>query len=93
MFIDASHNRNSDAYHVLQEINEDVSTIGFPFVQYFTQDDHERALEWLYPGGQLDYSATILCATSTSFNTWNEIAQGLNTSEEQILTSKDTFQK
>jgi hypothetical protein len=52
MLIDVSHNRNSDACHVLQEIDEDLSTIGFPFVQYFLQDDHERALEWLYPGGQ-----------------------------------------
>jgi hypothetical protein len=37
------------------------------------------------------YSATVLCATNTSVDTWNEIAQGLNTSEEHILTSKDTF--
>jgi hypothetical protein len=32
-----------------------------------------------------------LCTTNTSVDTWNEIAQGLNTSEEHILTSKGTF--
>jgi hypothetical protein len=91
MLIDVSHNCNSDACHVLQEIDEDKFTIGFPFVQYFTQDDHKRDLDWLYPSSQLDSSATILCATNTSVDTWNKIAQGLNTSVEHIMTSKDTF--
>jgi hypothetical protein len=44
MLIDVSHTDNSDGCHVLQEIDEDVFTLGFLFVQYFTQDDHERAL-------------------------------------------------
>jgi hypothetical protein len=91
LLIDVSHSRNSDACHVLQAIDEDVFTIGFLFVQYFTQYDHEKALEWLYSGGQLDYSATTLCTTNTIVDALNEIAQGLNTSEEHILTSNDNF--
>ncbi len=36
------------------------------------------AVEWLYPGGHLDFSATILCSTNESVDTWNAIAQGMN---------------
>ncbi len=49
------------------------------------------AVEWLYPGGHLDTSVTILCSTNESVDTWNAIAQGMNPSEEHILRSKDSF--
>jgi hypothetical protein len=48
-------------------------------------------VEWLYPEGHLDSSATILCSTIESVDTWNAIAQGMNTSEEHIVKSKDSF--
>ena len=60
-------------------------------MQYYTQADHKSAVEWLYPGGHLDFSATILCSTNESVDTWNAIAQGMNPSEEHILRSKDSF--
>jgi hypothetical protein len=58
---------------------------------YFTQTNHLDAVEWLYPGGQLDSNVTILCSKNTSVNMWNAIAQGLNTSTEHVLRSRDTF--
>jgi hypothetical protein len=50
-------------------------------------------VEWLYPGGQFDFSATILCSNYASGNMWNAIAQGMNSSVEHTLRSKDSFSK
>ena len=62
-------------------------------MQYFTEADYDSALEWLYPGGQLDFSATILCCNNASVDWWNAVAQGMNPSEEHILKSKIAFLK
>jgi hypothetical protein len=50
-------------------------------MQYFTEADYNSAVEWLYPGGQLDFSATILWCNNASVDRWNAIAQGMNPSE------------
>jgi hypothetical protein len=60
-------------------------------MKYYTEADHESAVEWLYPGGQLDFSATMLCSNNASVNMWNAVAQGMNSSAEHILRSKDSF--
>ena len=91
MLIDVSKNRNSPWCQVIEEEDENTSKLGFPFMNYYTQADHKHALEWLYPGGHLDSTATILCSTNESVDMWNAIAQGMNTSEEHILKSKDSF--
>jgi hypothetical protein len=62
-------------------------------MKYHTEADHESAVEWLYPGGQLDFSATILCSNKASVDMWNAIAQGMNSSVEHTLRSKDSFSK
>jgi hypothetical protein len=98
MLIDVSNNRNSPWCQVIEQDDENVSKLGLPFVQYKTQADHMSAVERLYPGGHLDFSATILCSNNESVDTWNAIAQGMkaiaqgmNSSEEHILRSKDSF--
>ena len=91
MLIDVSKNRNSPHCQVIQVVDENVSQLGFPFMQYYTEADYNSAVEWLYPGGQLDFSATILCSTNESVDMWNAVAQGMNPSEEHILRSKDCF--
>ena len=91
MLINVSKNRDSPGCHVIVQEDENVSKLGLPFMQYYTQAHHMSALEWLYPGGQLDFSATILCSNNESVDTWNAIAQGMNSSEEHILRSKDSF--
>jgi len=91
MLIDVSQNRNSPHCQVIQVVDENVSQLGFPFMQYYTEADYDSAVEWLYPGGQLDFSATILCSTNESVDMWNAVAQGMNPSEEHILRSKDCF--
>jgi len=98
MLIDVSKHRNSPWCQVIEQENENVSKLGLPSVQYYTQADHMSAVEWLYPGGHLDFSVTILCSNNESVDTWNAIAQGINaiaqgmnSSEEHILWSKDSF--
>ena len=49
------------------------------------------ALRFLCDNFVLDFSATILCSNNESVDTWNAIAQGMNSSEEHILRSKDSF--
>ena len=91
MLIDVSKNRNSRDCQVIMVEDENISKIGFPNVQYYTVADHDLAVEWLYPGGQLDFSATILCSNNESVDKWNAIAQGMNSSQEHVLKSKDCF--
>ncbi len=85
MLIDVRKNWNSSHCQVIQVVDENVSQLGFPFMQYYTDADYNSAVEWLYPRGQLDFSATILCSTNESLDMWNAVAQGMNPSEEHIL--------
>jgi hypothetical protein len=62
-------------------------------MKYYTEADHESAVEWLYPGVQLDFSATILCSNNASVDMWNAVAQGMNSSVEHTLRLKDSFSK
>ncbi len=91
MLIDVSKNLNLTYCQVIQVEDESVSKSGLPIMQYYTEADYDSAVEWLYPGSQLDFSATILCSNNESVNWWNAIAQGMNSSEEHILKSKDCF--
>ncbi len=85
MLIDVSKNCNSLWCQVIQEEDENISKLCFPVMKYYTEADHKGAMEWLYPGGQLDFSATILCSNNASVDMWNAIAQGLDSSVEHTL--------
>ncbi len=91
MLIDVSMNRNSAQCHVIQDMDDNISTLGLPFMMYYTEAKHDDAVEWLYPGGQLDFSATILCCNNKSLNMWNAVAQEMNPSQEHMLRSKVSF--
>ena len=91
MLIDVSMNRNSAQCHVIQDVNENISVLGLPLMKYYTEADHNEAVEWLYPGGQLDFSATILCCNNESVDMWNSVAQKMNPSQIHLLRSKDNF--
>jgi hypothetical protein len=60
-------------------------------MKYYTEADHKGAVEWLYSGGQLDFSATILSSNNASVDMWSAVAQGMNSSVEHTLRSKDSF--
>ena len=54
MLIDVSNNMNSTHCQVIEVKDENVSKLGLPIMQYFTEAEYDSAVEWLYPGGQLD---------------------------------------
>jgi hypothetical protein len=85
MLIDVSMNRNSAQCHVIQDMDDNISTLGLPFMKYYTKAEHNDAVEWLYPGGQLVFSSTILCCNNKSVNMWNAVAQKMNPSQEHML--------
>jgi hypothetical protein len=91
MLIDVSMNRNSHWCRVIEQVDENISKLALPFMKYYTDTEWERALEWLYPGQHLDYTATILCATNENVDMWNSVAQNMNLSAPKTLISKDTF--
>jgi hypothetical protein len=91
MLIDVSKNCNSLWCQAIQEEDEIISKLGFPLMKYYTEADHKGAVEWLYPSGQLDFSATNLCSNNADM--WNAIAQGMSLSVEHTLRSKDSFSK
>ncbi len=91
MLIDVSMNRNSAQCHAIQDMDDNISTLGLPFMKYYTEAEHDDAVEWLYPGGQLDFSATILCCNNKSINMWNAVAQKINPSQKHMLRLKDSF--
>ncbi len=58
---DVSHDCNSHCCQVIGRIDEEIFKIALPAMIYFTQTNHLDAVEWLYPGGQMDSDVTILC--------------------------------
>ncbi len=91
MLIDVSCNKHSQLCQVLQWEDEDTAIIGLPSIQYFTENQHTEAVDWLYPDGQLNPQTTILCSSNDSVDHWNAVAQALNPNDSIVLTSKDTF--
>ena len=92
MLIDVSRNKHSSLCQaILTSDDNDIVRLALPLMKYYTDIQWQRALDWLYPGRQLDYTATILCATNESVDMWNSVAQNMNLSIEKTLTSKDTF--
>ncbi len=73
MLIDVSKNFNSLWCQVIQEEDENISKLGFPLMKIYTEADHKGAVEWLYPGGQLDFSTTILCSNNANVDMWNAV--------------------
>jgi hypothetical protein len=45
MLIDVSKNCNSLWCQVIQEEDENISKLGFPFMKYYTEADHKGAVE------------------------------------------------
>ena len=48
MLIDVSKNWSSPYCQVIQMVDENVSELVFPFMQYYTEADYDSAMEWLY---------------------------------------------
>ena len=60
-------------------------------MNYFIDTEQDRALDWLHPSQNIDFTATILCATNESVDMWNSVVQNMNSCVPKIILSKDTF--
>jgi len=107
MLIDIRKNQHSDWCNVIEVVDENISTIGLPYMMYFTsQPEIEQldnqlpsqtvpncsdVMEWLHPGGILDTNATIRASSNVNVDRWNATVQNLNFNEAHIINSKDSF--
>jgi hypothetical protein len=95
--IDISRNRDSSWCKVINRIDADESTLGFPILKYITSTKQVRdneSLNWLYPNRTISYQETILCSNNESVDNWNTIIQLLNReSTIHTLYSKDSFEE
>ncbi len=82
---------------MVQEIDGDTKTLGFPNLRYTTESDqicNNDALNWLYQDAEnISFNQTILCSTNESIDDWNAIAQERNINHPYDLLSKDTFEE
>ncbi len=45
MLIDVSMNCNSSQCHVIQDMDDNISTLGLPFMKYYSKAEHNDAVE------------------------------------------------
>jgi hypothetical protein len=85
MLIKVSQNQDSIWCQEVERIDENTTTLGFPYLKYITkmnQVTENDALNWLYPNGIISYQETILCSNNESNDEWNAIVQRMNTGTE-----------
>ncbi len=96
MLIKVSQNQDSTWCQEIERIDENTTTLGFPYLKYLTktnQDTENDALNWLYPNRIISYQETILCSNNESIDKWNAIVQRMNTGTEYKDMSRDSFEE
>ena len=80
---------------MLIENDEDSFKVGLPNMQYFTSDQPDQAIEWLYPEGKFDpnvaLNSVILSSTNEAVDKWNETIQEMNPNEKRRFEARDSF--
>ncbi len=83
--IKASWNQDSIGCQEIERIDENITTLGFPYLKYITKTNQvteNDALNWLYQNGIISYQETILCSNNESIDEWNAIVQRMNRGTE-----------
>ncbi len=65
MLIKVSQNQDSTWCQEGERIDENTTTLGFPYLKYTTKTNQitdNDTLKWLYPNGNISYQETILCS-------------------------------
>jgi hypothetical protein len=96
MLIKVSQNQDSTWCQEVERIDENTTTLGFPYQKYITETNQVAdfdALNWLYPNRNISYQETILCSNNESIDRWNAIVQRMNTGTEYKLMSRDSFEE
>jgi hypothetical protein len=66
-----SQNQDSTWCQEVEMIDENTTTLGFPYLKYLTktnQATNNDALNWLYPNRNISYQKTILCSNNESID-------------------------
>jgi hypothetical protein len=96
MLIKVSQNKNYTWCQEVVRIDENTTTLGFPYLKYTTKTNQvtdNDVLNWLYPNGNMSYQVTISCSNNESVDRWNAIVQRMNTGNEHKLMSRDSFEE
>jgi hypothetical protein len=96
MLIKVSRNQDSTWCQEIERIDENITTLGFPYLKYITKTNQvteNDALNWLYPNGIISYQETILCSNNESVDKWSAIVQRMNTGTEYKVMSRDSFEE
>jgi hypothetical protein len=77
------------------ENDEDSFKVGLPNMQYFTSDQPNHAVEWLYPNKKFNptiaLNSVILASTNDAVDNWNETIQNMNPNEGRTYEARDSF--
>ncbi len=96
MLIKVSQNQDSTWCQEVERIDENTTTIGFPYLKYITKTNQATdndALNWLYPNENISYQETILCSNIESIDRRNAIVQRMNTGTEYKLMLRESFEE
>jgi hypothetical protein len=96
MLIKVSQNQYSTWCQEVERIDENTTSLGFPYLKYITKTNQvtdNDALNWFYPNGNISYQETFLCPNNESVDWWNAIVQRMNMGTEYKLMSRDSFEE
>ncbi len=96
MLIKVSRNQESTWCQEVERIDENTTTIGFPYLKYITKTNQvteNDALNRLYPNRIISYQETFLCSNNESIDKWNAIVQRMNTGTEYKVMLRDSFEE
>jgi hypothetical protein len=96
MLIKVSQNQDSTWCQEVERIDENTTTLGFPYLKYITKTNQvteNDALNWLYTNGIISYQETILCSNNKSVDKWNAIVQRMDTGTEYKVMLRDSFEE
>jgi hypothetical protein len=96
VLVKVSRNQDSTWCQEVERIDENTTTLGFPYLKYITKTNQvidNDAFNWLYPNRNISYQETILCSNNESVDRWNAIVQRMNMGTEYKLMLRYTFEE
>ena len=93
--MDLSENRSSEFLDVLEKVDTDTYKIGLKEMDYFTSDDIDSSIKWLYPNKNFDpniaLQTVVLASTNDAVDGWNNLIQKMNKNVSKFYYSRDSF--
>ena len=77
------------------EVDVDTYKVGLPDLEYYTSDQTDEAIKWMYPDGKFNattaLNSVILSSTNVAVDKWNETIQNMNPNKAKKYVSRDSF--